>query len=38
MGVAIEPVFARIVAGLDLDEADVQDGVAVGGERQRAAT
>ena len=34
--VAVEAVLAVVVAGLDLDQADVQPGVAVGGERQRA--
>ena len=34
--VAHEAVLARLLAGLDLDQADVESGVAIAGERQRA--
>ena len=36
VGVAVEAVLAGVVAGLDLDQADVEPGVAVAGEAQRA--
>ena len=34
--IAVEPVLARVVAGLDLDQADVEPGVAVRVEAERA--
>ena len=36
VGVAVEAVLAGVVAGLDLDEADVEPRVLVAGEAQRA--